>query len=187
MKYVIFGIPGVGKTSVVNGLVEKTSIKNINLGSLLTEIGKELGLIENRDELRKLNFKLQQKIRKATVERIINLHEKYGDILLDTHAAIKTKQGYLPGFDKYMLENLNPDVFIVVWAKPEDIINRRKGDESRDRDADTAEQIADGIRITKQMATTYAVLAGATYSEVENMEGKLEDTINTLEKIVKFS
>lgn len=183
MKYVIFGIPGVGKTSVVNGVVEKTGIKNINLGDLLTEIGKEMGLIENRDELRKLNFKLQQKIRKGGVERIIDLHEKYGDILLDTHAAIKTRQGYMPGFDNYMLETLNPDVFIILWAKPEDIVSRRSGDNSRERDEDSIEEIAEGIRVTRQMASAYAVLASATYVEIENKQGELETSIEKFNQI----
>lgn len=185
MKYIIFGLPGVGKSSVVNGVVEKTGILKINLGDLLSEIGKELGLIEHRDELRKLNFKLQQKIRKSAVERIINLHEKYGDILLDTHAAIKTRQGYMPGFDNFMLENLNPDVFIVLWAEAEEIAMRRQTDGSRDRDEDSVSEIKEGIRVTKQMATTYAVLSGATYAEVENRQGQLDASINQIKNLIE--
>ncbi|HEX9804427.1 MAG TPA: adenylate kinase [Candidatus Dojkabacteria bacterium] len=185
MIYVIFGIPGVGKTSVVNEVIHNTGIKQVNMGDLLTQVGVEKGMIETRDELRKLPYRSQQKLRGGVIEKIQFLHEKEKNILIDTHATVKTPQGYMPGFDREMLEKLDPDVFIVLWAQPDAIMARRQEDDSRQRDEDSRKEIEEGLRLTRQMASIYSVLANATYVEVENIQNNLESAVKNIVDVIK--
>lgn len=185
MKYVIFGIPGVGKSSVVEGIIDRTSIKTANIGTLMFEAAEKEGYVKSRDELRSLNFKMQQHVREIVMDKLIKIHEDYGSILVDTHAAVKTPQGYMPGFDQTMLTTFRPDVFIVLWAEPAEIIQRREEDNTRTRDEDDMRDLTEGLRITRQMASTYSIIARATYMEIENKHGKLDETIDKLGNIIK--
>lgn len=187
MKYAVLGIPGVGKTSVVKGVIEKTGVNHVHWGSLSKKIAKEQGLIQNIDELRRLDVDLQRKIKMEVsreIERIANNSQK--DILIETHAAIKTPQGYMPGLTLDEIQRVRPDVFIVIEASPEMVFQRRLLDESRwRRDDITIQDVEDSLEVTRQMAMTFAVLATATVRFVENREGDLDYAINKIIELIE--
>ena len=55
MKLVVLtGIPGSGSTTVLKKTLEEVDYLHLNYGDIMTEIAVEKGLVENRDELRKL-------------------------------------------------------------------------------------------------------------------------------------
>lgn len=186
MLYIVFGVPGVGKTSVIRGLIEKTGIKHIHWGNLANEIATREGLIENIDELRELSLEKQNRVKKLVVGQIIQeAKTSQGDLLIETHAAIKTPQGFMPGMDMRTIQELDPDVFIVIQAKPEIVFQRRLLDESRQRKDDlTIEEVNESLSVTRQMAQTYAVLASGTVFFVENKEDQLEYAIEKLEELI---
>ena len=58
-KVIITGVPGVGKTTVINTAMEKiaaegTPYQNINFGSFMFEVAAAEGLVQDRDQMRKL-------------------------------------------------------------------------------------------------------------------------------------
>lgn len=187
MKYVVFGVPGVGKTSVIKSVVEKTGVKRVHWGDLSREIATEQGLIKDIDELRKLELNAQLKVKELVVNKIIaEAYSAENDIMIETHAAIKTPQGFLPGLEMKTIQQLDPDVFVVIEAKPELVFQRRLLDEARTRKDDlTIDEVEESLRVTRQMAMTYAVLASGTVLFVENKEGDLEHAVDKVTELIQ--
>lgn len=187
MKYIVFGVPGVGKTSVMKGVVEKTGINRVHWGDLSKDIAVANNLINDIDELRKLDLESQLKVKEMVVNRILEESSSAsGDMVIETHAAIKTPQGFLPGLEMRTIQRLDPDVFIVVEAKPELVFQRRLLDETRTRKDDlTIDEVEESLRVTRQMAMTYSVLASGTVLFVENKEGDLDYAIGRVTELIE--
>jgi adenylate kinase len=186
MKYIIFGIPGVGKTSVVEGVIARTGIKHIHWGDLTVEVAAEMKIIKDRDEIRNLNIEKQKEIRKVVAKKIFDISQTEKNILVETHAAVKTPQGYWPGLSIRTLERFTPDVFIVLSASPELIFERRLKDESRWRkDEVTIESVNEALNITREVVVTYAVLTSGTFIEVENKLDDLNYAINIISELIE--
>ena len=62
-------------------------------------------------------------------------------LLTSTHCTINTPAGFLPGLPIWVLEQLQPDLFILIEAHPDEIIYRRSNDETRSRDVQKAKDI----------------------------------------------
>ena len=68
-RVVITGVPGVGKTTVIDGTKEKLKEENIdytsiNFGTCMFEVACEQGKVKNRDEMRKLDQAEQKELQK---------------------------------------------------------------------------------------------------------------------------
>ena len=110
MKLVVLtGIPGSGSSTVLKKTLEEVEYLHLNYGDIMTEIAIEKGLVENRDELRKLTADTQKEIQKEAGIRIKEKSETE-NVIVDTHCTISTPAGFLPGLPKWVLEGLNPDM-----------------------------------------------------------------------------
>ena len=186
MKYIVFGLPGVGKTSVINKVIEKTNIHHIHWGDLTMELALKRGFIKNRDEIRNLNIEEQKEIRRGVTKQIYEISLEHPNVLIETHAAVKTPQGYWPGLSLLTLQRFKPDVFIVLSAEPEFIFERRLKDTSRwRRDEVTIQSIKKALDITRQMAINYAVLVSGTFIEVENKQGDIDYAVNIISELIQ--
>ena len=56
---VVTGIPGVGKTTVMQKAAEGMDIQFVTFGTVMVEIAQELGLVKDRDDMRKLTLDQQ--------------------------------------------------------------------------------------------------------------------------------
>ena len=171
------GIPGVGKTTLVSTIVEKLnsehhSVSVHNFGSIMFEDAKNDG-ITDRDELRKLPILTQQKHQKITAEKLSQITDEV--VLIDTHAFISTPSGFYPGLPELVLKILQPSIFILVAARPEEIYNRRMKDETRNRDKISIERIKKELSIQESIVSTCSVLSGAPVKSILNTEGKIEE------------
>lgn len=181
-KVVVVGIPGVGKTTLINKIVEliknnDKTVKVTNYGTIMFEVAKENG-INDRDELRKLPIKEQKKLQKIAAEKLSNTQ---GDvIIIDTHAFIRTPEGFNPGLPYHVLQIIEPSHFILVTAKTEEIYNRRMKDETRNRDKVSIETIKKELDIQSAMMSACSVLSGSPLKPVLNSEGKLEEAANQI-------
>jgi len=181
-KVVVVGIPGVGKTTLINKIVEliknnDKSVKVTNYGTIMFEVAKEHG-INDRDELRKLPISEQKKLQKNAAEK---LSQTEGDIvIIDTHAFIRTPEGFNPGLPYHVLQIIQPSHFILVTAKTEEIYNRRMKDETRNRDKVSIETIKKELDIQSAMMSACSVLSGSPLKPVLNSEGKLEEAANQI-------
>lgn len=181
-KVVVVGIPGVGKTTLINKIVEiiKTndkSVKVTNYGTIMFEVAKENG-IKDRDELRKLPISHQKNLQKIAAEK---LSKTEGDVvIIDTHAFIRTPDGFNPGLPYHVLQIIQPSHFILVTAKTEEIYNRRMKDETRNRDKVSIETIKKELDIQSAMMSACSVLSGSPLKPILNSEGKLEEAANQI-------
>lgn len=176
-KIVIVGIPGVGKTTLVTKLVEiltgnGNTVNVVSFGTVMFEEAKKRG-IKDRDQLRGLPMVEQQSLQKQAAEVIANLSGDY--VMVDTHAFISTLSGYYPGLPEHVLKTLKPSNFISVYAKPEDIYNRRLQDGTRSRDNVSLDGIKKELTFHQSMISTCSVISGSPVKAVQNAEGKVEE------------
>ena len=178
---VVTGIPGVGKTTVMKKAAEGMDIEFVTFGTVMVDIAQEIGLAQNRDEMRKLTLEQQKDLQIKSAEKIASM----GNVILDTHCTVKTPKGYLPGLPEWVVKRINPTAIVVVEADPQEIYNRRAGDPRRKRDSDTVEQIEEHQMINRAAAMTYAVLSGATVKIVFNHDNAIEDAVKQAAPVLK--
>jgi len=133
---VVTGIPGVGKTTVMKRAAEGMDIQFVTFGTVMIEIAKEMGLVQNRDEMRKLSLEQQRELQIKTAEKVAQMK----NVIVDTHCTVKTPKGYMPGLPEWVIKKLNPTAIVIVEADAEEIYNRRAKDTTRTRDPDSKEK-----------------------------------------------
>ncbi|WP_088334995.1 adenylate kinase [Methanopyrus sp. KOL6] len=189
MGYVIVatGVPGVGATTVTTEAVkELEGYEHVNYGDVMLEIAKEEGLVEHRDEIRKLPAEKQREIQRLAARRIAKMAEEREGIIVDTHCTIKTPAGYLPGLPIWVLEELQPAVIVLIEADPDEIMMRRvKDSEERQRDYDRAYEIKEHQEMNRMAAMAYATLTGATVKIIENHDDRLEEAVREFVETVR--
>ncbi len=178
---VVTGIPGVGKTTVMKQAAEGIDIKFVTFGSVMIDIAKEMGLVKDRDEMRKLTLDQQKDLQIRSAEKVASM----GDVILDTHCTVKTPKGYMPGLPEWVLKKLKPTAIVVVEADPDEIFNRRAKDSTRNRDPDSEEEIAEHQQINRAAAMSYATLTGATVKIVFNHDDAIDEAVKQAEPVVK--
>ena len=176
---IVMGIPGAGKTTVLNSLKLGDYII-LNYGDLMFDEAKKLGIVD-RDSMRKQSPEFQKKLQKKVVEVIISKGEK---VIIDTHCSVKTPVGYLPGLPYDIISKFKVSHLVLVTAKPEELQKRRQKDITRKRDEDSLDQIREHDSMNRYLLAAYAFVAGATMQVIENSEGKLEDAVAKLQRIL---
>ena len=181
-KVVIVGIPGVGKSTLVTKIVEilnskQKSVSVNSFGTIMFEEAQKNGM-KNRDDLRKLSMEEQQNLQKKAAQKIAKLEDDL--VIIDTHTFINTNAGFYPGLPHNVLEIIKPSNFISVYARPEDIYNRRMKDTTRQRDIVSIDNIKKEMAISDAMLSSCAVFSGSPMKPVLNTEGKVEEAANTV-------
>lgn len=176
---VITGIPGSGSTTVLENTLKKIEYLHLNYGDIMTKIAKDEGIADNRDELRKLSPEIQKNIQKKAA-KFIKSSSQNENVIVDTHCTIKTPSGFLPGLPKWVLEELNPDIFILIEADPDEIILRRISDDTRTRDMEMSSEINLHQEINRATAMSYATFTGATVKILENHNDQLDIIVSKM-------
>lgn len=185
---IVTGIPGTGKTTVCN-LVEKLAgqagvkVSVVNYGTVTLETLQKYGQTMGRDAMRKADVGFQRKLQKEVAE-VISQKTSLSDgiTIIDTHMAIKTPSGYVPGLPNHVLQLLKPDMFVLVEAKPGDVSSRRMKDTSRKRDETMEETVKEELMLSRLMAGACSVLTGAPVKIAVNAEGKAEEAARDILK-----
>jgi len=178
---VVTGIPGVGKTTVMKRAAEGIEIEFVTFGTVMIELAKEMGYVENRDDMRKLSLQQQKELQIKSAEKVAQME----NVILDTHCTVKTPKGYMPGLPEWVIKKLNPTSIVLVEADPEEIFNRRAKDTTRDRDPDTIEQINEHQQINRAAAMAYAAQSGATVKIIFNHDNAIDEAVKQAEPVVK--
>ena len=181
-KIIIVGIPGVGKSTLVTKIVEilnsrQKSVSVNSFGTIMFEEAQKNG-IKNRDDLRKLSMDEQQNLQKKAAQRIAKLEDDL--VIIDTHTFINTNAGFYPGLPHNILEIIKPSNFISVYARPEEVYNRRMKDTTRQRDVVSIDNIKKEMAISDAMLSSCAVFSGSPMKPVFNTEGKVEEAANAV-------
>ncbi len=132
MKVVLVAVPGAGKTTIIQLLKrKKPDIKVVNYGDYMFKIARDKYGIKDRDQIRtKLSL---DEYRQVQLEAAKEIGKLKGDIVIDTHLAIKTKKGYYPGLPNDVAQELKPDVIVILEFNPKDVIERRLKDMKIDK------------------------------------------------------
>ncbi len=178
---VVTGIPGVGKTTVMKKAAEGMDVKFVTFGTLMAEMAKEIGLVKDRDDMRKLTLEQQKELQIKSAEKVASM----GNVILDTHCTVKTPKGYMPGLPEWVIKRINPTTIVVVEADPDEIYNRRANDSTRNRDPDTKEQIAEHQMMNRAAAMAYAALSGATVKIVFNHDNAIDAAVKQAAPVLK--
>ena len=165
---VVTGVPGVGKSTVMAGASE-AGYGIVNFGDVMFEVAQAEG-VPDRDQMRKLPVAEQQRLQRLAGEKIASM----GDVVVDTHASILTKHGYLPGLPEWTLRAMSPTIIVLVEATPTEIAGRRAKDVTRQRDAD---DVAAHQEVNRAFAAAGAVMVGATVVVVENHNGRIDEAV----------
>jgi len=183
---IVAGVPGAGKSSILREVAKRKSpaFRLVSFGTEMQRLYTENGLSTDRDTMRRRSIEQQQEMQWKTAENIGKLG---GNILLDTHLAVKTDVGYLPGFTEKMLDYLKPKAVILVDADEAEIRGRRKLDTSRpNRIIESSEEILEHKLINRSFATIVAGHNSALLRIVQNHTGEFEEAIATIIATIDF-
>ncbi len=182
---IVVGVPGAGKTTVITGAIEKIKkeygkeVLLLNFGTEMLNLAIKENLVENRDQIRKLSTSIQRDLQKRAAEEIAK--KSTGSIVIvDTHALIKTNNGYLIGLPEWVVKPLSPKTVVCIEAEPEQIATRRVTDEARIRDGEAVSAINEHQILNRVAAISVGTLTGATVRIIKNYDNQLESAINEL-------
>lgn len=178
---VVAGIPGSGSTTVLQHALKETDYVHVNYGDVMLEIAQEMKLVEDRDSMRKLPPEIQKEVQKKAAGTI-RARAEVANTIVDTHCTIKTPSGFLPGLPQWVLEELQPDMFILIEADGDEILMRRVSDTTRTRDTERLQDINLHQEMNRATAMAYAVYTGATVKIIENHNDHLESSVEEMKK-----
>jgi adenylate kinase len=186
-KVIITGVPGVGKTTVVNEALKKikeegVEYKSINFGTFMFEVAMNDKIVQDRDQMRTLDRAVQKRLQQRAAQAIAQIP---GNVLIDTHASVKTPKGYLAGLPDWVLREIMPDCIVLVETDDDQILMRRLTDETRSRDKEGARSIAEHQQFNRSIAAAYAMLTGCTVKIVINADFLLERAAEDMAAVLR--
>ncbi len=184
-RAIIVGIPGVGKTTIIARAAEmlnqKRRTKVVIFGTIMFDEAKRMGL-KNRDEMRKMPVDEQRHLQEVAAQRIAEMKDDI--VLVDTHLFINTNEGYYPGLPMRLLNILKPTNMVMVAAEAQEVADRRKSDQSRQRDIISAENIQKELDISRMMVASCSILTGAPFAIIINSDGKIDQAAANIAKML---
>jgi adenylate kinase len=186
-KVIITGVPGVGKTTVVNEALKKLSLegveyKSINFGTFMFEVAINEKIVQDRDQMRTLDRAVQKRLQQRAAQAIAQIQ---GNVLIDTHASVKTPKGFLPGLPEWVLREIMPDSIVLVETDDDQILMRRLTDETRSRDKEGSRSIAEHQQFNRSFAAAYAMLTGCTIKIVINADFLLDRSAEDMATVLR--
>lgn len=184
-RAVIVGIPGVGKTTVITRAAEMLNEKRkttvVVFGTVMFEEAKKMGL-KSRDEMRKMPIEDQRHLQEMAAQCIAEMRDDI--VLVDTHLFINTVEGYYPGLPMRLLNIMKPTNMIMVAADAGEIAERRKTDQTRQRDIISAENIQKELDISRVMMASCSILTGAPFAIIMNSDGGVDEAAANIAKML---
>lgn len=180
----IFGIPGVGKTSVINEAKKYIDFPAVNFGDYVLKICRKYG-IEDRDEIRKkLSREEYIEVQKEAARLILEENKDKEILIIDNHLIIETAYGFYSGTPIWISDILKPYAIVLIVAPEDQILNRRIKDKTRKREISLKE-----IKIQQELTKMHAINLVFHYNcylkIIENLDGKLEEAGKELAEYIK--
>jgi adenylate kinase len=186
-RAIIVGIPGVGKTTVITRAAELLNKKRktttvVVFGTVMFEEAKKKLGLKSRDDMRRMPVEDQRRLQEMAAQRIAEMKDDI--VLVDTHLFINTGEGYYPGLPMRLLNIIKPTNIVMVAADPGEIAERRKTDQTRQRDIATAENIQKELDISQVMVASCSILTGAPFAIIMNSDGRVDEAAANIAKIL---
>lgn len=186
---VIAGIPGVGKSTVLNELTklaEETGkkLRVVNFGTVMLKIAEQKSGGIHRDEMRHKPIHFQHQLQTWAAKEIAKMASEDSILIVDTHMMIRTESGYWAGLPTHVINELKPELFILIEADPEEIFCRRSADQNRMRDKVLMTDIIEEIAFSRAFAAACGTLTGAPVKIVRNKDGKQVEAAKEILKLL---
>lgn len=184
LRVVVVGIPGVGKTTVVEKVrARMKGTELVTFGSVMFEEAVRLKWAKDRDQMRTLSVERQKKLQTLAAAKIAKM--KGGAVIVDTHLFIRTKEGYWPGLPFDVVRALRPTHLILVEADPKEIAARRAADKTRSRDSLMAGDLSAELALGRNFLAVSSTLTGAPMMIVANHEGKSSEAATEVASVLE--
>jgi adenylate kinase len=173
---VVTGIPGVGKTTVLNELQDLAQQSNfdltiVNFGTVMNEIMHGVGKNMHRDNMRQQTIETQKRTQELAAHEIVKRAER-NPVMIDTHMSVRTSSGMWAGLPKNILDIIKPQLLVLIEANPEHIAARRQGDLGRRREQSLREEIVFDLEWSRATAAASGVETGAPVKVIRNDTGR---------------
>jgi adenylate kinase len=133
--------------------------------------------------MRKLDKDLQKRLQQLAAKAIAQIQ---GNVIIDTHASVKTPKGYLPGLPEWVLREIMPDLIVLVETNEDQILLRRLSDDTRERDMEGSGGIAEHQQFNRSFGASYAMFTGCTIAIVHNPDFLLEKAVKDMTDILRW-
>ena len=180
---IVTGIPGVGKTTILDGVATEKKYKVVTLSSVMLEIAAKKGIKAERDTLRYLPNSSITELGNSAFE---HLSEMGGNILLDTHASVEQNGRYVPGLPYDAIRRLSGIAgFVYIDGSTDDIVKRRMIDKSRTREKEERHLIHMQRSVNVSMLSYLSTLFNVPLYVVVNKQEQLEKAIETFRRSIE--
>lgn len=173
----------MGKTTLITRASEMLNQKHkttiVVFGTIMLEEAKKMG-IKNRDELRRMTVEDQRHLQDLAAQRITEIKDDI--VMIDTHVLINTDEGYYPGLPMRLLNIMKPTNMVMVAADPNEIAQRRRSDQTRQRDIASLENIQKELEISRVMVASCSILTGAPFAIIMNSDDQIEEAAANIAK-----
>jgi adenylate kinase len=184
LRVVVVGVPGVGKSTVVDGLVsDYPGSRLVNFGSVMFDQARARKWVKDRDDMRKMPVEKQKRLQKAAASEIAKMRDKV--VVVDTHLFIRTNEGFWPGLPFEVVRALRPTHLVLVEASPEEVLRRRGADKRRYRDKLTSKGMTEELDLARSFLTVSSTLTGAPMLVVNNGDGKADEVASALSTMLR--
>lgn len=184
---IVLGLPGVGKSTVLNGVKEKKpSYIFVNWGDKMLEIAKAKYGVTDRDKMRSLPTYNQKTIQSLVGEELAKMDAKLGGkLIVDTHCSVlnPVTGTYLPGLPYSILQKMPIEALVLLTGEIDEIAKRRANDPTRTRAVDPKEILAHDAH-NRCLLAAYSVLASAPALVVYNRDNHVSEAVDQIVKIL---
>ena len=178
LRVIVVGIPGVGKTTVVERAAGVLGARVVTFGTVMFEEAQMLKWASNRDEMRRMPLEKQKRLQKLAAIKISGARDHL--LFVDTHLFIRTAEGLWPGLPFEVVREMKPTHLVLVEATPEEIRGRRALDATRARDDISIEALASELALGRSFLAASSMVTGAPMLIFANSAGKADETAGEL-------
>ncbi len=181
---VISGVPGVGASEVCRLARQRLGdeYKLLNFGDIMLEEAIAQELVSERADLGTLSRREIHRLQRRAGEFIAST-ARTNAVLVNTHLAVATAHGFLPGLRAEVLGDISPTRLVLVEADSETIASRRKTVDHREYREQGVRAIDLHQDLHRAAAMHHAIEAGCPVRLVEN-ETTPDGAAKTLARIV---
>lgn len=181
---VVSGVPGVGASRVSESARSElgAGYELVNMGDVMLEEAAVRGLVSSRDDLATVPLGELRQLQRRAGEYVAS-RARGNQLIVNTHLVVATVHGFVAGLPDVVLEDVDPNRFVLIESDPDLIAERRRDETYREYREHGARSIGFHQDLVRAAAMAYTASSGAPVRFIDN-SGPLEDAVADLVSIV---